>query len=119
MTGTLQAIHDIMVDKQTENIISINVSDRCVFTDFFIIGQCRSSRHLITVCDALMSWAKSYKCPVRVQGRSEETSWIVLDLGDSFVHLFLEESRKIFDLESLWNVRKPATSPQFTPPAQE
>ena len=119
MTGTLQAIHDIMVDKQTENIISINVSERCVFTDYFIIGQCRSSRHLLTVCDALMSWAKSHKYSLRVQGRSEETSWIVLDLGDSFVHLFLEDSRKIFDLESLWSARKPSPAPQFITPAQE
>jgi ribosome-associated protein len=106
MTGTLKAIHDIMMAKQTENIVSINVSDHCVFTDFFIIGQCRSSRHLLTVCDALMGWAKSQKYPLRVQGRNEDTSWIVLDLGDSFVHLFLEDSRKMFDLESLWSARK-------------
>lgn len=112
MTGTLQAIHDIMMDKQTENIVSINVSDRCVFTDFFIIGQCRSSRHLLTVCDALMGWAKSQKYPLRVQGRNEDTSWIVLDLGDSFVHLFLDDSRKMFDLESLWSARSLSSTPK-------
>jgi ribosome-associated protein len=112
MTRTLKAIHDIMMEKQTENIVSINVSDRCVFTDFFIIGQCRSSRHLLTVCDALMGWAKSQKYSLRVQGRNEDTSWIVLDLGDSFVHLFLEDSRKMFDLESLWSARK--SSPALT-----
>ena len=108
MTVTLKAIHDVMMDKQTENIVSINVSDRCVFTDFFIIGQCRSSRHLLTVCDALIAWAKGSKCPIRIQGRSEDTSWIVLDLGEFFVHLFLEDSRKMFDLEALWSARKPA-----------
>ncbi|PPE03961.1 ribosome silencing factor [Holospora curviuscula] len=102
MTTVLKEIYEIMESKQTDHIVSINVIDRCVFTDFFVIGQCRTSRHLITVCDALTGWAKMHKHPIRIQGRSEDTTWIVLDLGSVFVHLFLEDTRKIFNLESLW-----------------
>ena len=103
MTAVLKEIFEIMEQKQTERVISINVLDRCIFTDFFVIGECRTSRHLITVCDALMGWAKMQTYDVRVQGRNEETTWIVLDLGSVFVHLFLADTRKIFNLESLWD----------------
>ncbi|GAJ45848.1 protein Iojap-related, mitochondrial [Holospora elegans E1] len=107
MVAVLKEIFEIMENKKTEYIVSIDVLDRCFFTDFFVIGQCRTSRHMITVCDALMAWAKMHKREVRIQGRNEESTWIVLDLGSVFVHLFLEDTRKIFDLESLWENSSP------------
>lgn len=103
----LKEIFELMESKKTENIVSIDVLERCAFADFFVIGQCRTSRHLITVCDALMGWAKTRGREIRVQGRNEETTWIVLDLSSVFVHLFLEDARKVFNLESLWSDASP------------
>ena len=31
-----------------------------------------------------------------------ESAWIVVDLFDVFVHLFLPEAREYYDLETLW-----------------
>ena len=115
MNEILQEIHAIILDKQTERIVSIDVTDRCVFTDFFVIGQCRSSRHLFTVCDALMGWAKIKKYPIRVQGRNEDTTWIVVDLGIALIHLFLEDTRQTFDLESLWEKKSISTQSAINP----
>src|SRR5690606_21352295 len=32
----------------------------------------------------------------------DEAEWILLDLGDIIVHVFLETTRDIFDLDMLW-----------------
>ena len=39
--------------------------------------------------------------PVRVEGKDDLT-WVLMDYGDFVVHVFLEETRRYYDLERLW-----------------
>ena len=39
--------------------------------------------------------------PVRVEGHDDLT-WVLMDYGDFVVHVFLEETRRYYDLERLW-----------------
>lgn len=42
----------------------------------------------------------------------DEAEWILLDLGDIIVHVFLETTRDIFDLDTLWKDYKQIAIPQ-------
>ena len=39
--------------------------------------------------------------PVRVEGL-DDLRWVLMDYGDFVVHVFLEETRRYYDLERLW-----------------
>ena len=39
---------------------------------------------------------------MRVEGK-QEGRWAVLDYGDVIVHIFYEETRRLYSLETLWS----------------
>ena len=42
---------------------------------------------------------------IRISGVEGQNSneWILLDLGDTVINIMSDDSRKLFDLESLWD----------------
>lgn len=61
-----------------------------------------STPHLKALAGTLQSeLKKSGESTVRVSGDSE-SAWILLDLYDVMIHLFLPEAREYYAIESLW-----------------
>jgi ribosome-associated protein len=79
------------------------VSGQSAEFDFFVIstGTSRRQLHAISeqIDDALEKGLGDYR--MGIEGY-QESSWIVLDYGSLVVHLFDEETREYYDLESLW-----------------
>ncbi len=71
--------------------------------DFFVLvtGTSRRQLHAISeqIDDALEKDLGDKR--LGIEGY-EESRWIVLDYGSVVVHLFDEETREYYDLESLW-----------------
>jgi ribosome-associated protein len=38
----------------------------------------------------------------REEGRAEDGRWVLVDFGDTIVHLFDPEARRFYDIEHLW-----------------
>ena len=49
---------------------------------------------------------------VSKEGWKADSDWILLDLGDIIVHIFLESSRSVYDLDNLWSESRPVEIPQ-------
>jgi ribosome-associated protein len=71
--------------------------------DYFVISHAASS----TQVDSL-AWSvedvvrkETGRKPYHVEG-TENCIWILLDYGDILVHIFQEEYRSFYNLESLW-----------------
>lgn len=76
------------------------------FADYFIICSGTSDRMLDALAKNVQESVKTqYSISSTVEGRSEN-GWIVLDLGDIIVHIFLSEVRKYYQLEELWSKGK-------------
>jgi len=91
----------VLDDKQARNPLYFPVTSP--FAECFIVVSATSSRHLWAMCQAIEAACKAQRIRAKSQGRHDDTQWIVLDAQGIFVHLFLEESRTYYDLESLWN----------------
>jgi len=71
-------------------------------TDFFVITSGSNSRQVRTIAEEVEKRLKDLGLrPPRVEGRSDLT-WVLIDYGDLVVHVFLEETRRFYDIERLY-----------------
>ena len=70
----------------------------------FIICEGTSTQHVAAVADSVREYLleKEHIKPYNYDGYGN-SQWIVIDYGDTLVHVFLPETRSLYDLEDLWS----------------
>lgn len=95
---------DSILDKKGGDIVLIDIREKAVFTDYFLICNGENDRQLRALADGIATDAKK-KANVIPWGTEGEPSsgWVLLDYGDLIVHLFSPEMRSYYSLEELWS----------------
>ena len=94
-------------DKKANYITALDLRGKTVIADFFIICSGTSNIHIRAVADGIMeAMEKQGVRQRRIEGYSE-AAWILLDYGDSIVHIMSEEQRSFYGLEKLWTGEAP------------
>jgi len=89
-------------EKKGENIEVIKLRTEGIIIDYFIIITASSKMNARAVSDAIVMKLKELNNPKRsVQGHAEG-SWILIDTGNIFIHIFTGEQRSFYNLEKLW-----------------
>lgn len=89
-------------EKKGKDIIALDVSERTVLCDAFVIVTGMNDRQvsaLTDVADEALQKAGFEK--KNVEGY-HTGKWILLDFGDLILHVFDTESRAFYDLERIW-----------------
>lgn len=89
------------LDKKAERIEVIDVAERVDYADYVVLMSGRSDVQLSAIAQSVEDALKKYGKHPRYDGR-RGAAWIVLDCGDVWVHAFLEDARKYYDIEGLW-----------------
>jgi ribosome-associated protein len=98
----VRACAAILDEKKITDIQIYDVGDTLAIAGYFLIGTGLNARHLQGVVDNISRFLRENGLSRRgIEGYSEG-KWILFDLGDIVIHLFLEEGRKFYDLELLW-----------------
>jgi ribosome-associated protein len=79
-----------------------DVGDCLSITGYFVIGTGLNPRHLQAATDRLEKSLKDRGITRRGLEGYRDGKWILFDLGDVVVHLFLPEARDFYDLDILW-----------------
>ena len=88
--------------KKAEDVRIINVSDRTIIADYFILASGRSDVHVKSLCDEIQRYLfEAGEQILRIEGY-REGRWIVLDYGDILIHIFHRREREFYGLERLW-----------------
>jgi ribosome-associated protein len=100
----LGAILKGIFEKKGQDVLKIdlrNVENR--IADFFIICHGSSTNQVDSLCDSVEDAVikEAGEKPLHVEGL-ENCFWVLLDYGNVVVHVFLEEYRHFYSLESLW-----------------
>jgi len=89
-------------DKLATDLSIIDVSDRLVITDCFVLAAASNERQVKAVVDAVEERLQSFGVkPVRREGE-REGRWVLLDFVDVVVHVQHSEERTYYSLERLW-----------------
>ena len=70
----------------------------------FIICQGTSSQHVASVADSVRDYMLEHAGvkPFNYDGY-RNAQWIVIDYGQTLVHVFTPEARQLYNLEELWS----------------
>lgn len=92
----------ILSDKKAVDIIAIDVADKTIIAEWFIICSGRSVPHVKTLCDAVEEKCGELNLEVRRKEGYSDGRWIVLDFAHILVHIFHPDERQYYNIERLW-----------------
>ena len=90
-------------DKKALDIVIMKMKKMSSVCDYFVIASGTSTTHVRALSDNIIKELRSRGQSLRHIEGEREASWILLDFGDVVCHLFLEETRKFYNLEGLWS----------------
>ena len=89
---------------KAKDVREIDVRGKTSIADFLVIASGTSTRHVKSIADEVVRYAKQAgMMPLGVEGQ-REAEWVLVDLGDIVVHVMLPRIREFYGLERLWTV---------------
>jgi len=91
--------------KKGQNVLKIDLRKlETRITDYFVICHAASGTQVSAICDSVEDTVRveAREKPLHIEGL-DNCFWVLLDYGSVIVHIFLEEYRNFYSLESLWS----------------
>lgn len=100
----LKSVRAATQELKAKDVVEIDVRGKSSVTDFMVVASGTSTRHVKSIADEVVRFAKQLDVqPLGVEGE-REAEWVLVDLGDVVVHVMLPRVREFYALERLWTV---------------
>ena len=100
----LKTVLAAVEELKAKDVVQIDVRGKSSVCDFMVIASGTSTRHVKSIADEVVRFAKKLDVmPLGVEGE-REAEWVLVDLGDVIVHVMLPRVREFYALERLWTV---------------
>jgi ribosome-associated protein len=100
----LKSIEKGILEKKGNNVLKIDLRKlENRIADYFVICHGTSTTQVSSICDSVEDTVRkgAKEKPIHIEGL-DNCFWVLLDYGNVVVHIFLEEYRNFYSLESLW-----------------
>jgi len=101
-TEKLEALLNWLAEKQADNIKVYDVSENSAYTDFIVVCEGSADLHNKAIANHLLDMAKEAKYRILGKSGMEYGLWILLDIGDVVIHIFLPEKREFYQIDRLF-----------------
>ncbi|WP_024870453.1 ribosome silencing factor [Pseudoxanthomonas suwonensis] len=100
----LATVRAAVEEIKAKDVVEIDVRGKTSVTDHMVIASGTSTRHVKSIADEVIKFAKKLGAmPLGVEGE-REAEWVLVDLSDVVVHVMLPRVREFYALERLWTV---------------
>jgi ribosome-associated protein len=89
-------------DKKGEDIRVIDISKVSVIADYFIIAGGNNTNQTQAIADEIQDRLTKNRVEPRDVEGYRNGSWILLDYGDTVIHIFNRDDRRFYNLERIW-----------------
>jgi ribosome-associated protein len=94
----------VLDENKGEDIVVLDLKDKCSFADFMIVASGRAPRHVSALADYVADALKKIGEPaLSIEGK-DSGDWVLIDAGDIVVHIFRPEVRQFYNIEKMWAI---------------
>lgn len=102
-------LNDIIInaleDTKAKDLVTLDVRELSDVMDTLIIASGTSSRHVRSLAENAIEEAKKRDIrPLGVEGL-DAPEWVLVDFGDTVLHVMMPATRELYDLEKLWSMK--------------
>lgn len=105
-----QLVVDALEDVKGVDIVALDVRGKTSITDFMVIASGRSDRQVKSLAQNVVDKAREKGLSLLGVEGEREGEWVVVDLGEVVVHVFIPEKRDFYNLEKLWGDEAPSAA---------
>jgi ribosome-associated protein len=97
-------IINALEDLKAKDLVQLDVRELSQVMDTLIIATGTSNRHVKSLANnVVMDAKKAGHPPLGVEGM-DSGEWVLVDFGDTVVHVMQQETRDFYELEKLWSM---------------
>lgn len=102
-------------EKKARNVTALDVSTVCSVTDVMVVATAGSVRQAQTLADHVLFRCGEHTINFLGMDGYKTGQWVLVDLNDVIVHIFLEEARDFYNIEGLWSEGVKVSLPEAPP----
>jgi ribosome-associated protein len=89
-------------DMFAKDVVIIDLKEAVSYTDYFVVASAETERQMRHVVEEVLEKMRDKGYRPRSRRFDEGSAWVSLDFLDVVVHIFTDEARDYYRLESLW-----------------
>lgn len=90
------------LDMFAKDVMIIDLRESVSYTDYFVVASAETDRQTRRIVEEILDKMREEGYRPRTRRVDEGSAWISLDFLDVVVHVFTDEARDYYRLESLW-----------------
>ncbi len=98
----VKAILEWLAEKKAENIKVYDVHKTSGYTDIIVVCEGTADVHNKAIANHLIDEAKASKFRVLSKEGVDNGQWVLIDVGDIIVHIFLPQVREHYKIDDLF-----------------
>ncbi|HZC19831.1 MAG TPA: ribosome silencing factor [Rubrobacteraceae bacterium] len=84
------------------DVVIIDLREAVSYTDYFVVASAETERQMRRIVEEILEKMNEQGYRPRSRRFDEGSAWISLDFLDVVVHIFTDEARDYYRLESFW-----------------
>ncbi len=92
----------LALDKKALDVKVLEIGKISSIADYLVLASGQSDKQTQAIAESVRLGLKKFGKTLAVEGL-KEGNWVVIDYGDVIVHVFREEIRRYYDLDSIWS----------------